>query len=559
MSVLAVAPAPVRAPGPVAAPVGPVGPSRLLTGLSAAALVVVLAVNLPAFLRTALDCDPILFDLYVRDMGRGAVLYRDMLENNTPGMIGLHALVRAGFGWSSEALRVADLLVVGAGAALLALWSHRGRPDLRLLTFALLAVLYLSTTEWCHAQRDVWLLLPVMVGLYLRRARLGRPTTGVGLAVLEGAVWGLAVWVKPHVAVVAAVVWVAGAAWARARGATGRKLLADAAGVTAGGLLVGAAGVGVMAALGIWEPYLDHLTGWAGEYSRSDMYKPVGPWFYRLGFVLRNAPWSILYLAAAPVALGLAAGPLLGRAVGSRPDRVILAAALAGWAAQAWFLQHVFDYPHVGGMMLAAALMTDLAAGLPTAGFRRAGLGTLVGLTAVGHAALFRDRVAVWSECAGLDGGRPAVRDQLGRYGRIKWADLEQVTDFLRSQDVRDGELVVASDTALPLWQMTGLRPPTRYYIVHNNLLAFPSHRAEILGAIGSNPRQRFLVCDLTALRWDEPSGRDWRHPEAWPIPADWYGPRRWADRIVFRAGRYVVLSMPAADVPTWLDDVTEI
>src|SRR4051812_31692456 len=166
---------------PSDAPPGRAGSSRLLLAASAAAFAVVLAVNLPAFLRTALDCDPILFDLYARDMARGAVLYRDMVENNTPTMIGLHACVRSAFGDSVEALRAVDLLVVGFGLGLLAWWFHPGRPDLRVLTFLLLAVLYLTTTEWCHVQRDVWLLPPAMVGLYLRRAQLGRIVCGRGV------------------------------------------------------------------------------------------------------------------------------------------------------------------------------------------------------------------------------------------------------------------------------------------------------------------------------------------------------------------------------------------
>ena len=49
------------------------------------------------------------------DAGRGRVLYRDMLENNTPAMIAAHAAVRWAVGWSSEALRAADVLISGEG------------------------------------------------------------------------------------------------------------------------------------------------------------------------------------------------------------------------------------------------------------------------------------------------------------------------------------------------------------------------------------------------------------------------------------------------------------
>lgn len=531
-------------------------------GLAAAALAVVLVVNVPAFLRMPLDCDPLLFDLYVRDMGRGAVLYRDMLENNTPGMIALHAAVRSALGWSPEALRAADLLVVGAAVGLLGWWSNRGRPDLRLFTVTLLTILYLSTSEWCHAQRDVWMLLPVMVALYLRRAQAGRLVSGrawLGGAVAEGTVWGLAVWIKPHVVLVAGPAWLVATVWARSRGAGWRSIGVDAAGTLAGGLAVGSAGVGLMAAFGLWAAYVEHLTGWVGEYYQGDLYKVYGPWLMRLGVVFRNTPWSLAYLAAVPVAVALALGPvrawLRGRRPGDRLDSPLLAAALAGWAFQAWGLQHIFDYVHVAGMMLAVALLAGSVGDLSTPALRRTALATLALIAGIGHVGLFRDRAAVWSEC--VRGGSPELRDRLPLIGRIRWADLGRVSDYLQSQKVKSGEVAVLSDSALPVWELTGLRPPTRYYIAHNNLLAYPGHRAEILATLAANPAQRFVVCDLAALRWGKPpAGSEGKPAEEWPLPADWHGPRRWADRVVFRAGRYLVLVMPAADLPAWMADV---
>lgn len=544
---------------PTGSPRAGVG-SRMRVGLAAAGLVVVLVVNLPGFLRTPLDCDPLLFDLYVRDMSHGAVLYRDMLENNTPAMIALHAGVRSVFGWSPEALRAADLLVVGAAVGLLGWWPHRGRPDRKLLTVTLLAGLYLSTSEWCHVQRDVWMLLPVMGALYLRRGQAGRLAAGRGsyaAALAEGAVWGLAVWIKPHVVFVAGPVWLVAAAWARSRGASWRAVLADAAGVFVGGLVVGAAGVGLMAAAGMWRPYLDHLSGWAGEYSGADLYRPQGSWFHRLGFAVRYMPWSVAYAATVPLAAAIAVGAAAVRRPGDCPDRAVLAAALVGWAAQAWLLQHVFDYVHVGGMMLAVALLADLPAG-PSG--KRLALAGLVGLTVLGHAEVLRDRAAVWADCLGAVADRPEVRDRLCLIPRWRWADLDRVSGFLVAQGARDGEVAVLSDTALPVWTLTGLRPPTRYYLVHNNLCAFPGHRAEILAELSGVPNQRFVVCDLAALRWGQPpTGCEGRPAEEWPLPADWHGSRRWADRVVFRSGRYLVLAMPAADVSAWIADVTEL
>jgi hypothetical protein len=565
MPTLADPPSPVAVPSdePAGLPLTHSRPARWPTILAGAALILVVVVNVPAFLRTALDCDPILFDLYVRDASRGAVLYRDMLENNTPTMIGLHWAIRTAFGWSTEALRIADLAVVGSAIALLACWFHRGRWDLRLFTAALLATLYLTTTEWCHVQRDVWMLLPVMGSLYLRRAQLGRLTEGrgsFGLAVLEGIVWALAVWIKPHVAVVAAAVWLTGAVWARASGARLRGLAADASGVLVGGLATGLAGVAVMAGLGIWQPYVEHLSGWAGEYSKGDLYGPAGSWIHRLGFLIRNLPWSLLYVVSIPAAIVLAVHPLRLLFTGQRPvdpSIALLAAATAAWAAQAWLLQHVFDYPHIGGVMLAIALILGKISSLAASRIRTVALVALGLLAVIGNLPLFSDRVAVWDKC--VRGSSPELKDRLARYPRIKWTDIEKVSLFLGEQNIADGELMVISDFALPVYEQTGITPPVRYYIVQNNVMAFHSRRSEIIASIASNPRQRFLVCDLVALRWDSPPGCDWRHPEEWPLPADWYGPRRWADKVVFRAGRYLVLAMTASDTTDWLADVSDI
>ena len=69
------------------------------------------------------------------------------------------------------------------------------------------------------------MLLPVMAALYLRRGQVNRLAAGRGsilAAVAEGVLWGLAVWIKPHVVVVGVAAWAAGAAWASARGARWR-------------------------------------------------------------------------------------------------------------------------------------------------------------------------------------------------------------------------------------------------------------------------------------------------------------------------------------------------
>lgn len=509
-------------------------PDRRRATAAGLVLLGLLAVNLPAFLRTALDCDPITFDLYVRDAQRGRVLYRDMLENNTPAMIWLHAGVRAAFGWSSEALRAVDLLVVGGGVWLLAGWFNRDRLDRQLLAAAVFGSVYLTASEWCHCQRDVWLLLPVVGAMRMRRAALAHDSSRVPGAILEGMTWAVAVWLKPHMLLVALSVWLAGVAVARR--VAGRELL----GLVAGGLLVGGLGVAAMLAAGVWGPYWHHLTTWAGEYPRADMYGPFGRLYVLLGCGYRLFPWSVLYLVALPAAVA-------GLWPAGRPERPLLAAALLAWAGQAFLLQHAFDYVHLPAILLAVALLLDVSAGrtLPTF--------VLLLVAVCAHAPVYADRLSVWQDCFAEP--TPALRDRLARFDRIGWQHLAAVAEFLKSQDVHDGELSVLGDTAIPLYQLTGLTPPTRYYVTRNNMLAYKSRRAEIQAALAAVPGQRFAVVDLAGLGWKPPTGHTWADRDAWPLPAVL---GTWADRAAFRSGRYVVLAIPAADVPALLAAVSE-
>ena len=62
-----------------------------------------------------------------------------------------------------------------------------------------------------HAQRDVWMALPVVAAVLLRVRRATSEDVSCRRsfcgAVLEGALWGAAVWIKPHCALMAVGVW----------------------------------------------------------------------------------------------------------------------------------------------------------------------------------------------------------------------------------------------------------------------------------------------------------------------------------------------------------------
>ncbi|HJZ60106.1 MAG TPA: hypothetical protein VKE74_34510, partial [Gemmataceae bacterium] len=89
----------------------------------------------------------------------------------------------------------------------LAKWGG-ATPATRWWMFAGVTFFYLFVTEAVHAQRDVWMSLPALAAVVLRvrRTRRAAPEP-FRLSLLEGVLWGLAVWVKPHVMVMAAATW----------------------------------------------------------------------------------------------------------------------------------------------------------------------------------------------------------------------------------------------------------------------------------------------------------------------------------------------------------------
>src|SRR2546422_426399 len=73
-------------------------------------------------------------------------------------------------------------------------------------------------SEFCNAERDLWMMVPAIGAAWyrLRRVETGRAehrSNGwlFGTAVAEGMIWALAVWIKPHVVFVAAACWAASA------------------------------------------------------------------------------------------------------------------------------------------------------------------------------------------------------------------------------------------------------------------------------------------------------------------------------------------------------------
>jgi len=536
---------------------GPARRGRRLSLLTAVAcLALLLALALPLFLCMPLTPDATLYDLCVRNLQRGGVHYRDVFDTNLPGMVWLHLLARSAFGWSSESLRAVDFCVVSASVWLLAWWAPGPRSLAgRVWTAVALYAFYFSTSEVCHCQRDGWMLLPALVSLWLRRRQVGRlaaapaPWGGVlGMAALEGACWGAAVWVKPFVLLPALAAWLAGA-WllARSPGRSIRLLAADGLGLLAGGLAAGALGVAWLKASGAWPYFLDILLDWNREYYRGR--DVVGHLKKLPGYLW---PWGLMHVAAVPVAaFRLVAALAARRGAGLPPGwrQALLAALYLGWLGQVVGFQYGFYYQHVPAMLLALAV---LAGGPPAAGRlpvrRLAALGWLAvacfaALAAWHHPVLRRDRVAVWGRCL-REGSTPELRDRLALTIYVEWSDLERVADYLRGQDLADGELTCADWRVNSLYLELNVAPSTRYIYLNVMYIFFPRHFADVQDALAGT-RQRYLVADLCLGGLTPAQAREERPGRPLALPPA-FGPDSarlfpFSEPMVFRAGRYAV------------------
>src|SRR4051794_26792960 len=135
-----------RAPGP---DTGSASTPRLLEALGWLALAALLVVALPLFVRMPVTADVAYYDTCAGLVLRGGALERDLFFLPPPGMVWSLALVRSLLGWSSEAVRLADLAVLSAIIWLLVRWLRKaGLPRVaQVWTAVLLFAFYLSTRE----------------------------------------------------------------------------------------------------------------------------------------------------------------------------------------------------------------------------------------------------------------------------------------------------------------------------------------------------------------------------------------------------------------------------
>jgi hypothetical protein len=400
------------------------------------------------------------------------------------------------------------------------------------------------------------MLLPALFALGLRNRQVCELTAPeprlaavITRAAVEGAFWGAAFWIKPHVAVPCVVCWLVGARYvATATPGRLRWLAGDGSAVLAGGVLAGVAGCAWLVTTGAWTDFWDVMSVWNREYVGFNAGRDIG-WLYYVGPVIRMAPWPLIHFAAIPVAVGV----LLHRGSLSRQ---LLAALYLGWLGQAVLLQHVYDYVHVPPLLLAIAILCQhivvSVPGLP----RTLALALLLLGVGTRLPAATAHRLAAWSD-SWREGSSVALRDRLSTLPLMSWDELEQVRTFLTAQGVGDGELTTLSMRTVPLYRQLGVRPASRYVFLENILLFFAKQRDRVCADLAASG-QRFVVCDVVTTRWRSPGDESGSvRPRSWPPdPEATPYPRQ---RLVFRAGRYAVYAVPASEMPAWLAESLEL
>jgi hypothetical protein len=550
--------------------------------LSWGMLAALLALAVPLFIAMPLWVDVTYHDLSARNILWGGIHYRDVFETNLPGMVWLHILVRSLFGWSAEVIRGADLVVVGSAVLLLTSWLARlGVLRIARIWFVFAcAFFYLGGSEFIHCQRDGWMLLPAMIALHLRGRQLARSRAPNATAaplfafgVMEGLVWGCAVWIKPHVLVPALFVWLASVG--RIAGGTARRAwLADLGGLLCGGLMAGLAGSIWLISTGTW-PYLwDILLHWNTEYYDWSL----AEFQNRFNMVIMYfSPWSLIHIVSIPVALYTLyqARPWRRDESGTdeplRMDRALLAALYLGWLAQATLLQRVFHYSHAPVLLLALAVLAGRRWPVGPIFLIWSMLGAALHLLAphwpslrdglaafqewkpytyqqlVPQPALFDpERLRLWPR-AMREGGTPALWDRLTHYPGIHcvpdWQDLERMAEHLRGMGIKDRELICWYDSTHPLYLQLGIRPGLRFMHV-TTALRFEKHWDDIRREVIASGHH-YVVSDMAVVRFyyafgdDPPPGRPYDLPIDFPdVVRDVYP---WNQPVLFRVGRYTL------------------
>ena len=555
-----------------------------------------IALAVPIFVRMPLTNDTCLFDVQARMLRQGGTLYRDMHEPNLPGVVWLQALARTIGGDSSETMRVFDLLIVASIlCCIFAMLRRQNASSQRMAAWTLtaLAVFYLSLSEWCHCQRDTWVLLPVLLAAMLRLRQIDRARTVSAppktqhpgswkpiaiWGVLEGLVWASGIWIKPHIVLSIVAVWIISARQMSHK----NSIISDGAGLLVGGIVGGAIGVGWLVNSGSWPYFLDTLSNWNPDYLAAGRVNWTVPRF--VAMFTRFFPWMLVHFAAIPIAVvaitrsfrradtstdsaAETAAPNSTEPNSSDPSspqpssshththsntqtnnsnrnthitKSVLAAVYLTWLAHSFFLQHLFDYVHVPAVFLAVALYSLQAATSPHASrFRTVGL--LFACLVVATNPIFsRNKLAQWKDSFSNDSIE--FKDQLAHFENPRRADLAKVAAFLETQNVKTHDVCCFNSDCVSIYWNMNLLPATRFTYLFELMNYHPTRQADFQKALETHTH-RFVVTDLVSsgMSFQDAMAIDPNNPLLPPKYPRAKNVYPWSHKVVFRAGTYLV------------------
>ena len=491
-----------------------------------------LVAGVPLFLRMPPWCDLTLYDLAAQNLLRGGVHYRDIFDTNLPGFVWALTAIQALFGRSVEAVRAVDLAVVAAIAALLdrfSAWGGGSRGS-RAWLLAGLALFYPFTSEFNHAQRDIWMLLPSLGAVALR---FKSPDYGFRAAVGQGLLWGVAIWVKPHVLPVTVAVWACTLPTLLRQG--WRVTLRDAGGLLLGGGSLGGLGVAYLVASGTWPHFVEVFTFWNASY----VFVMRQEFETRLAtHLLYFPPWGYLQFVTVPlagvnVAVGLVAGAR-GTLSPTHSARLLLSALYLSWTAQAVLIQRGFHYAHIDEILLLLALgaMHRLYLGAAVAALLTAtSLLILDGrvpmqnpnpaqiqltdphVVFIRHPLFDAERMTLWRDCfrTGLtdeayyrrQNDLATVRDL---YPANDWVQLNELAAELRRRGVTDGAVLAWEDGPHAVYRLAGVAPGFRFQHVRAMIGLGRAQEARILAEKDAKSGLRYVVGDLRHFGYEDPT-----------------------------------------------------
>ena len=543
--------------------------------------------------------DTTFFDITAKSVLAHEAVYREYLLHGPPGMLLVQSLFRWLIGWSSEALRLLDLFIIGGIIAWLArtVPARRG-PAVRLCTALALAYFYFgATTEWSHCQTDTWMLVPSIVALVIHKRRF---MSGAGpqmaSALAEGICWGIAFSIKPFVVCPALACWLVTIVASRKVGRSWGTCLGEFAAMVLGGLLVGAATVSWLYTTGNWPSFVEAaFSDWNRDYWANSP-----PMTERPGLLLEWFwPWNLIHLITGPASIAVIARFCyrkagVRRAIGH--SQVLLAAFYLGWFFQANVLQRQLPYHLMPTILLALPLLfgirwlrcfaLTLLLGLRWLRVLAPPLVLSIRLLRFWAVPLLNGiewfcsvsinllplcepvwRWAIiavflyctWSEQYGIRAGRlhwwgdcwaqgstPLMRARLSLEPDMAapdWLELDQVRQFLAKQHLRDGELNCYAVSALSLYLDLNLKPGNPYLYGWGTVKFFKHHEPEIIARMIDSP-ERFVVNDYMQFGYSRELARrlNPRYPRGrLPIHPGFRHDFPWDYPNLFRAGRYLV------------------